>query len=88
MDARRALALVRSTLDPRAYVGLFRSCTGTTARTSASAGSLTCGQGVRLLADGLVLRTRERIAIGDRTRIGDHVLPVGRRSRRPHHDRQ
>ena len=72
MDASRALAFSRSTLDPRAYVGLFRIVHWYNRTHVSQRRLLTCGEGVRL-SPVAAFANAERISIGDRTRIGDHV---------------
>ena len=72
MDARRALAFARSTLDPRAYVGLFRIVHWYNRTHVSQRRLLTCGQGVRL-SPLAAFANAERITLGDRTRVGDHV---------------
>ena len=72
MDASRALAFSRSTLDPRAYVGLFRIVHWYNRTHISQRRLLTCGEGVRL-SPVAAFANAERISIGDRTRIGDHV---------------
>jgi acetyltransferase-like isoleucine patch superfamily enzyme len=72
MGSSRARAFLRSTLDPRAYLGLFRLVHWYNRTHVGPRRLLVCGQGVRLsplasFANG------ERIAIGDRTRVGDRV---------------
>jgi acetyltransferase-like isoleucine patch superfamily enzyme len=72
MDASRAIAFVRSTLDPRAYVGLFRVVHWYNRVHISQRRLLICGEDVRLspLAS---FANAERISLGDRTRVGDHV---------------
>ena len=72
MHASRALAFSRSTLDPRAYVGLFRIVHWYNRTHISQRRLLTCGEGVRL-SPVAAFANAERISLGDRTRIGDHV---------------
>lgn len=72
MDANRAFAFVRSTLDPRVYAGLFRLVHWYNRTHVSQRRLLTCGAGVRL-SPIAVFANAERIVIGDRTRVGDHV---------------
>ena len=76
MDANRALGFVRSTLDPRAYVGMFRIVHWYNRTHVSQRRLLTCGQGVRL-SPMASFANAERVVIGDRTRIGDHVCLWG-----------
>lgn len=72
MDAGRAFAFVRSAVDPRAYVGLFRIVHWYNRTHVSQRRLLTCGTGVRL-SPLAAFANAERVSIGDRTRIGDHV---------------
>jgi acetyltransferase-like isoleucine patch superfamily enzyme len=72
VDARRALAFARSTFDPRAYAGLFRIVHWYNRTHISQRRLLTCGQGVRL-SPMAAFANAERITLGDRTRVGDHV---------------
>ena len=72
MDATRALAFARSTFDPRVYVGMFRIVHWYNRTHVSQRRLLTCGQGVRI-SPIASFANAQRIMIGDRTRIGDHV---------------
>jgi len=72
MDAARALAFARSTFDPRVYVGMFRIVHWYNRTHVSQRRLLTCGQGVRI-SPIASFANAQRIVIGDRTRIGDHV---------------
>jgi acetyltransferase-like isoleucine patch superfamily enzyme len=72
MDARRALAFSRSALDPRAYFGLFRIVHWYNRTHISQRRLLRCGEGVRL-SPLSAFANAQRISLGDRTRIGDHV---------------
>ncbi len=72
MDATRALAFARSTFDPRVYVGMFRIVHWYNRTHVSQRRLLTCGQGVRI-SPIASFANAQRIVIGDRTRIGDHV---------------
>jgi acetyltransferase-like isoleucine patch superfamily enzyme len=76
MDAYRALGFVRSALDPRAYIGMFRIVHWYNRTHVSQRRLLTCGEGVRL-SPMAAFANAERIVIGDRTRIGDHVCLWG-----------
>jgi acetyltransferase-like isoleucine patch superfamily enzyme len=72
MDASRALGFARSALDPRAYIGMVRVVHWYNRTHISPRRQLTRGQGVRL-SPMASFANAERIEIGDRTRIGDHV---------------
>ena len=72
MDATRAIAFARSTFDPRAYVGMFRIVHWYNRTHVSQRRLLTCGEGVRI-SPIASFANAQRIVIGDRTRIGDHV---------------
>jgi acetyltransferase-like isoleucine patch superfamily enzyme len=72
LDATRALAFARSALDPRAYTGLFRLVHWYNRTHVSQRRLLTCGQSVRL-SPLTAFANAERITLGDRTRVGDHV---------------
>jgi acetyltransferase-like isoleucine patch superfamily enzyme len=72
LDATRALAFAKSTLDPRAYAGLFRIVHWYNRTHVTQRRLLSCGQGVRL-SPLAAFANAERITLGDRTRVGDHV---------------
>ena len=72
MNASRAFAFSRSTLDPRTYAGLFRIVHWYNRTHISQRRLLTCGEDVRLSAVA-AFANAERISVGDRTRIGDHV---------------
>ena len=64
--------LLDPTLDPRAYAGLFRIVHWYNRTHVSQRRLLTCGQGVRL-SPMAAFANAERITLGDRTRVGDHV---------------
>jgi acetyltransferase-like isoleucine patch superfamily enzyme len=72
MDASRALAFARSVADPRAYAGLFRIVHWYNRTHVSQRRLLQCGEGVRL-SPVSAFANAERISLGDRTRVGDHV---------------
>lgn len=72
MDASRALAFVRSAVDPRAYAGMFRIVHWYNRTHVSQRRLLTCGAGVRL-SPVSAFANAQRISLGDRTRVGDHV---------------
>ena len=72
MDASRALAFVRSAADPRAYAGMFRIVHWYNRTHVSQRRLLTCGTGVRL-SPVSAFANAQRISLGDRTRVGDHV---------------
>ena len=72
MDATRALAFARTAVDPRAYAGLFRIVHWYNRTHVRQRRMLHCGEGVRLSPIS-AFANAERISIGARTRIGDHV---------------
>jgi acetyltransferase-like isoleucine patch superfamily enzyme len=72
MDANRAVGFFRSAIDPRAYLGLFRIVHWYNRTHVSQRRLLTCGEGVRL-SPLSAFANAERITIGDRTRVGDHV---------------
>lgn len=59
-------------MDPRAYAGLFRLVHWYNRTHVRQRRLLTCGHGVRL-SPMVAFANAERIALGDRTRVGDHV---------------
>jgi acetyltransferase-like isoleucine patch superfamily enzyme len=72
MGPSRAFAFVRSTLDPRAYIGLFRLVHWYNRTHVRERRRLACGRDVRLspLAS---FANAHRITLGDRTRVGDRA---------------
>jgi acetyltransferase-like isoleucine patch superfamily enzyme len=72
LDARRAFGFIRSALDPRVYAGLFRIVHWYNRTHVSQRRLLTCGSGVRL-SPVAAFANAERISLGDRTRVGDHV---------------
>ena len=72
MDASRALAFARTAVDPRAYAGLFRIVHWYNRTHVSQRRLLHCGEGVRL-SPVSAFANAERISLGDRTRVGDHV---------------
>ena len=76
MDGHRALAFVRSTIDPRTYLGLFRLVHWYNRTHVSQRRLLTCGTGVRL-SPIAAFANAQRITLGDRTRVGDHVTLWG-----------
>ena len=72
MDASRALAFARTAVDPRAYAGLFRIVHWYNRTHVSQRRLLTFGQCVRL-SPIAAFANAERISLGDRTRVGDHV---------------
>jgi acetyltransferase-like isoleucine patch superfamily enzyme len=59
-------------MDPRAYAGLFRLVHWYNRTHVRQRRLLTCGEGVRL-SPVVALANAERITLGARTRVGDHV---------------
>jgi acetyltransferase-like isoleucine patch superfamily enzyme len=76
MDATRASGFIRSAIDPRAYLGFFRILHWYNRTHVSQRRLLTCGAGVRL-SPLVAFANAERITIGDRTRVGDHVALWG-----------
>jgi acetyltransferase-like isoleucine patch superfamily enzyme len=72
MDANRAGGFIRSVVDPRAYLGLFRIVHWYNRTHLSQRRVLTLGEGVRL-SPLSAFANAHRIAIGDRTRVGDHA---------------
>jgi acetyltransferase-like isoleucine patch superfamily enzyme len=72
MSANRVFSFVRSAIDPRAYLGMFRIVHWYNRTHVSQRRLLTCGTGVRL-SPIAAFANGERITIGDRTRVGDHV---------------
>jgi acetyltransferase-like isoleucine patch superfamily enzyme len=72
MERRRALAFALSTVDPRAYAGLFRLVHWYNRTHVSQRRRLTCGSGVRL-SPIAAFANAQRISLGDRTRVGDRV---------------
>jgi acetyltransferase-like isoleucine patch superfamily enzyme len=72
LNVGRALGFSRSLLDPRAYAGLFRLVHWYNRTHVSQRRLLTCGAGVRL-SPIAAFANAGRIAIGDRTRVGDRV---------------
>ncbi len=72
MDASRTFGFVRSAIDPRAYLGLFRLVHWYNRTHVSQRRLLTCGADVRL-SPLAAFANAQRITIGARTRVGDHV---------------
>ena len=72
MEARRTFAFVRSAVDPRAYAGMFRILHWYNRTHVSQRRLLGCGQSVRL-SPLCAFANAQRISLGDRTRVGDHV---------------
>jgi acetyltransferase-like isoleucine patch superfamily enzyme len=72
MDARRGLRFACSSLDLRVYLGLFRIVHWYNRTHVSQRRLLTLGTGVRI-SPMASFANGQRIVIGDRTRIGDHV---------------
>jgi acetyltransferase-like isoleucine patch superfamily enzyme len=72
MHQSRAIAFALSTVDPRAYAGLFRLVHWYNRTHVSQRRRITCGTGVRL-SPIATFANAERISLGDRTRVGDRV---------------
>ena len=72
MDVRRARTFARTAIDPRAYAGLFRIVHWYNRTHVSQRRLLQCGEGVKL-SPMSAFANAERISLGDRTRVGDHV---------------
>jgi acetyltransferase-like isoleucine patch superfamily enzyme len=72
MEARRTFAFVRSAVDPRAYAGMFRILHWYNRTHVSQRRLLACGESVRL-SPLCAFANAQRISLGDRTRVGDHV---------------
>jgi len=72
MDVRRARVFARTAIDPRAYAGLFRIVHWYNRTHVSQRRLLQCGEGVKL-SPMSAFANAERISLGDRTRVGDHV---------------